>query len=172
MNLRLQQYLNQILTWCDRLRIKFNPGKTNLLNFSQRKVISDTSIAMYGQPLKVIQPKFLGVIIDSHLNIKLHVKHTKRVCLVSRMRVSRLNSANATLLLPLYKIFIRPYMDSACTVVNALNKSKRQRLEVIQNLCLHYARRTVDSTCISNNELLSGCNAVSVEQRILALANS
>ena len=42
MNLRLQQYLNQVLTWCDRWRIKLNPGKTRLLNFSQRKVISDT----------------------------------------------------------------------------------------------------------------------------------
>ena len=33
-NLRLQKYLNQILTWCDRWRIKLNPGKTHLINFS------------------------------------------------------------------------------------------------------------------------------------------
>ena len=52
-NLRLQKYLNQILTWCDRLRIKVNPGKTHLINFSQRKVTNDTSITMYGQPIKV-----------------------------------------------------------------------------------------------------------------------
>ena len=53
-NLRLQKYLNQILTWCDRWRIKLNPGKTHLINFSQRKVMNDTSVTMYGQPLKVI----------------------------------------------------------------------------------------------------------------------
>ena len=52
-NLRLQKYLNQILTWCDRWRIKLNPGKTHLINFSERKVINDTSITMYGQPIKV-----------------------------------------------------------------------------------------------------------------------
>ena len=38
-NLRLQKYLNQILTWCDRRRIKLNPVKTHLIFFSQRKVI-------------------------------------------------------------------------------------------------------------------------------------
>ena len=59
MSLRLQQYLNQVLTWCDRWRIKLNPGKTRLLNFPQRKVISDIWITMYGQPLKIIQSKFL-----------------------------------------------------------------------------------------------------------------
>ena len=36
-NLRLQKYLNQILTWCDRWKIKLNPGKTHLINFSQKK---------------------------------------------------------------------------------------------------------------------------------------
>ena len=52
-NLRLQKYVNQILTWCDRWKIKLNPGKTHLINFSQRKVTKDTSITMYGHPLKV-----------------------------------------------------------------------------------------------------------------------
>ena len=60
-NLRLQKYLNQILTWCDRWRIKLNPGITRLINFSQRNVITDSSITMSGQPLKVTDSvKFLG----------------------------------------------------------------------------------------------------------------
>ena len=45
-NIRLQKYLNQILAWCDRWRIKLNPGKTHLINFSQRKVITDSSITI------------------------------------------------------------------------------------------------------------------------------
>ena len=52
-NLRLQKYLNKILTWYDRWKIKLNPTKTYLINFSQRKVITDTSISIYGHPLKV-----------------------------------------------------------------------------------------------------------------------
>ena len=88
------------------------------------------------------------------------------------MRITKLNSTNATLLICLYKIFTRLYMDYACTALTALNKTQRQKLEVIRNHCLRYARRAVDTTCISNNELRSRCNIVGVEQHILTLADS
>ena len=52
---------------CDKWRIKLNLGKTHLNNFSQRKVIKDTSIKMYGHTLKVTESvKLLGVHIDNH----------------------------------------------------------------------------------------------------------
>ena len=54
-DLRLQKYLNHVLTWCDRWRRKLNPGKTHLIHFSQRKAFKDTTITIYGHPLKVIQ---------------------------------------------------------------------------------------------------------------------
>ena len=127
--LRLQKYLNQILTWCNRWRIKLNLGKTHLINFSQRKIIKDTSISMHGQPLKVMNTaKFLGVHIYNHLNMKFHMEHIERASLISRMRITKLNSTNATLLIRLYKIFTRPYMDYICTSLTALNKTQRQKL--------------------------------------------
>lgn len=67
------------------------------------------------------------------------------------MRITRLNSVKATLLIRLYKYFTRPYMDYACAALTAINKAQRQKLEVIQNRCLRYARRAVD-TRNSNNE--------------------
>ena len=125
---------------------------------------------MYGQPLKVMNTaKFLGAHIDNHLNMKQHMEHIERASHISRMSITRLNSNNAILLIRLYKIFTRPYMDYACTALTALNKTQRKKLEVIQNRCLQYTRRTVDSTNISNNKLR---NIVSAEQRILALADS
>ena len=172
-NLRLQNYLNQIPTWCGRWRIKLNPGKTHLINFSRRKVIKDTSILVYGQPVKVTDlVRLLGVYIDKHLSIKLHLEDIERASLTSAIRITRLNSINATRLICLYKIFTRPYTYYACTTLTTLKKKQRQKLEVIQKLCLRYARRAVDSTCISNNELCSCCKIVNVEQRILALADS
>ena len=172
-NLRLQNYLNQIPTWCGRWRIKLNPGKTHLINFSRRKVIKDTSILVYGQPVKVTDlVRLLGVYIDKHLSIKLHLEDIERASLISAIRITRLNSINATRLICLYKIFTRPYAYYACTTLTTLKKKQRQKLEVIQKLCLRYARRAVDSTCISNNELCSCCKIVNVEQRILALADS
>ena len=49
-------------------------------------------------------------------------------------------------------------------------QQKTDKNEVIQNRCVRYARRAVDSTCIFNNELRSRCNTVSVEQHIPTLA--
>ena len=127
---------------------------------------------MYGQSLKVTESvKILGVHIDSHLSMKQHMEHIERASLISRMRITKLNSINTTLLIRLFKTFTRPYMDYACTAFTVLNKTQRQKLEVIQNRCLRYARTAVDSTCISNNELRSRCNIVSVEQCILAVAD-
>ena len=80
-NLRLRNYLNQFLDWCDRWRIKLNPWKIHLINFSQRNVSSGTLITMYGQPLKVTpSEKFFGVTMDCPLNTKLHVEHIERTC--------------------------------------------------------------------------------------------
>ena len=169
----MEKYLNQIPTWSDRWRIKLNPGKTHLLNFSQRKVIKDTLIPIYGHPLKVTDSiKFLGVHIDNHLSMKLQAENIERAPLISRMRITRLNPTNVTLLICLYKIFTRPYMDYACTAQTALNKTQRQKLGVIQTCCLRYGRKIVDSTCILNNKLHSRCNVFSVEQHILALEDS
>ena len=59
------------------------------------------------------------------------------------MRITKLNSVNATQLIPLYKIFTRPDMDYACTALTTFSKLQRHKLEVIQNRCLRYGRRTV-----------------------------
>ena len=60
-NVRSHKHLNQILTWCDRWRIKLNSGRTHPINFSQGKVFKDTTITTYAHPLKVTDSvKFLG----------------------------------------------------------------------------------------------------------------
>ena len=87
---------------------------------------------MYGHPLKVTESvKFLGVHIDNHLSMKQHIESIERVSLISGLRIAKLNSVDATLLICLYKIFTRPYMDYACTALTQLNKLQRHKLEVI-----------------------------------------
>ena len=128
---------------------------------------SQCMVNQYKLPIQ----RFLGVHIDNHLSMKYHIEHSESPSLIGRMRIARMKFVNATLLIRLYKIFTRPYMDYACTALTTLSKTQTHKLEVIQNRCLRYARRAVDSTCISNNELHSHRNIVSVEHRILALAD-
>ena len=89
--------------------------------------------------------------------MKLHIQHTEKTYLVSKMNITRLNSTTDKLLVRLCKMFVRIYMDYAYTALTTLKKSQKHRLQVIQNRCLPYAIRTVDFTCISNDELRSHC---------------
>ena len=53
---------------------------------------------MYRQPLKVSDSgNFLGVDIDNHLSMKLCVEHIERASLISRVRITRLNSINESI---------------------------------------------------------------------------
>ena len=64
---------------------------------------------MYRHLLKVADIiKFLGVHINKKLSKKQHIEHIKRASLISRMRITRLNSLNVALSICLYKIFARP----------------------------------------------------------------
>ena len=94
---------------------------------------------MYGHPM-----------YGHHLSMKQHIEHIERASPISRISIAKLNSVNTTLLIRLYKIFTRPYMAT-------LIKLQRHKLEVIQNHCVRYVRRT-DSAYISNSELRSRCN--------------
>ena len=83
---------------------------------------------MYEQRLKVTESiKFLGVHFDSYLCVKQHIEHIERASLISRMRITKLDSTNVTLLIPIYKTFTKPYMDYACTALTALNKKNRDK---------------------------------------------
>lgn len=78
---------------------------------------------MYGQPIKVTESvKFLGAHTDNHLSMKLQVENIEWTSLISRMRITRLNSINDALLTRLYKVLTRLYMDYACTALTALKK--------------------------------------------------
>ena len=82
--------------------------------------------------------KFKGATIDCHLNMKLHVEHLERTCVIGRMNVTKLNLTNTTLLICLYKIVVRQNMDYAALAT--LNKIQRHRLEVIKNRYLRYVK--------------------------------
>ena len=85
---------------------------------------------MYGEPLKFTDSvKFLGVHIDNHLSMKLHLEHIEKASVITRIRITRLNSIKATLLIRLYKLFTRPYMDYACTVLTTLHKKTETKIK-------------------------------------------
>ena len=102
--------------------LSLTQGK-HILLISHREKLSRIRQLQCTDPLKVTESvKFLGVHIDNHLRMKQHIEHIERVSLISRMKIAKLNSVNTTLLIRLYKIFTRLYMDYACSALMQLSK--------------------------------------------------
>ena len=94
---------------------------------SFKKFLSDTSITIFGKSGKVTpKVKFLDVTNDNHKRMKYNVEHLKSACHKSRMNIAKLNSIIATLLIRLQEVFVRLYMNYACTALTTLNKKERQ----------------------------------------------
>ena len=89
-------------------RIKLNPGKTHLIKLFRRNAVSDTSITMNLQLLKVTPlVKFLDVLIANYLSMKCPIEHIKRAFNLSIIVIVKLNSINATLLIRINKLLLQ-----------------------------------------------------------------
>ena len=124
--LRFQKYLNQILT-CYRCR---NKRRSHHGHISYNVWWTTKSY-------------FIGEIPLSYYEITCGTY--RKGYLVNRACTTRVNWTNATLLICLYTTFVKPYMHYASTALTALNKSQKDSLEKIQNYCVHYTRRAVDT---------------------------
>ena len=74
----LQRDLVRISNWADRWKMVFNPGKTQLLTVSGRRVRDNDHqiISFDGKQLEEKQTiKVLGVLFDSKLTFSNHIRH-------------------------------------------------------------------------------------------------
>ena len=144
------------------------------MNFTNALIPVDTcNIVMYGQKLKLTTcVKFLGIHIDYRLRFTAHLNHMQTAYNINRVNILKLRSFDPSFLISLYKTFIRPHFEYACTAKLCLPKTITKKLEVLQNKCLRHARYcTSDNTHCSNVELRRQFNMDSVETRILKLAS-
>lgn len=125
-----------------RGKIKLNAGKTELIVFS-RKMFDNKVISIEINDVKIIAKtsvKYLGVILDSKLDFKEHLKHARKKGYIAfhslynlLNRCSTLNISNKLLL---YKMIIKPNMLYAAPVwINAW-KTHIEPLEIVQNKVL------------------------------------
>ena len=84
--------------------------------------------------------KYLGVILDSRLNLHSHVEYVKsRV--QQRMSILKCvfgkgHGADRIVLPRMYKAMIRAILEYASFIIDSLNKRRVESLETLQNICL------------------------------------
>ena len=128
-----------------------------------RKLHPEPELLLNGTPVPVVEEvKFLGLIFDRKLSFLPHIRYFKNQCMkaLNLIRVVAHTSLGAdqhTLLLHLYKSFVRSKLDYGCIVYGSARNSYLRMLDPVQNhalrLCLG-AHRTSPSPsfCVLANE--------------------
>jgi ribonuclease HI len=138
----LQMCLNSIQTWADENGFRFSRSKTVCMHFCKLTSLHlDPELYLYGNQIPVVQEtKFLGLIFDSKLNFKAHIKYlrdrgTKALNLLKVLAHTDWGADCATLL-KLYRSHVRSKLDYGCVVYGSARESYLQPLDRIQNAAL------------------------------------
>ena len=161
---KLQQHMYKIQEWADNNGFKFSQTKTVCMHFCQRrKVHPDPQLQLNHVLIPVVKEhKFLGIILDSKLSFLPHIKHLKKKCqkALNLLRVVSNTDwgGDQTVLLRLYRAFVRSKLDYGCIVYGSARSSYVQMLDPIQNqglrLCLGAFRTSpADSLEVEADEM-------------------
>ena len=139
---KLQDSLNVLIKWCDKLKIKINPAKTKYMLFrNPSKRQTSLSLNINGNQIEEAKTiKFLGITMTPHLNWNEHCKDitTKASKWIFQLwRLSNLNVEQQSLLL-LYKSWIQPlflyanacWLNQSQAVISFKQKAQNRALRI------------------------------------------
>ena len=124
-----------IVNWFDANKLTLNIDKTQLMILSRKhEKKSDHPVLLRGQPIaQISEAKFLGVIVDQHLNWKSHItmvaqKLSKSCGLIYRIR-KNLNLESKILI---YYSLIQPYLTYCINVWSSTYKTNLRSVTIAQ----------------------------------------
>ena len=142
----LQSSATALGAWFRKWRIEVNPDKSQAVLFSKPRSSPPppSPITMYGKPIPwEKRAKYLGVILDSHLNFGEHIKAVRSRAAFALGRLHPMVNASSKLSLKcklrLYTACIRPIMTYACAVFAHVKPFRIHRLQTLQNRFLRKA---------------------------------
>ena len=168
---KIQPEMNNVFSWCSSNRLKLNINKSKVLAIGSRsklkKLDNGNTIYLDAQPLKLTDKyRYLGVILDSEMNLTSLLSDTKKRVLNKLFNLRKLRYyINEKGALAIYKQTILPLLDYAGFLLISCTKSDRHDLQIIQNdalrVCYNVKRR--DKLSILN--MHKKANLLSLEQR-------
>ena len=145
---KMQTVLNHVSEWTDQWGFVFSPLKCHAIVFrrfmKERELDNLPVLTIYEQPVAYADSvKFLGVILDTRLNLNTMIQHlkakaVKRISLLKCLS-GRGCGADRSILLRIYKSMIRPILDYACHIFDGPRNKAVESLDTVQNACLRIA---------------------------------
>ena len=126
--------LDKLCRWFQVNKLSLNIAKTNFMVFGNKKCENNHLVSINGMYInRVYVTKFLGVLIDCHLNWSEHInliknKISKNVSVMYRVKHLLTSSA----LYSLYCTLILPYLNYCCEIWGNTYKSRIRPLHIIQ----------------------------------------
>lgn len=119
---QIQQIFRMIEIWCNKVQLKINPSKVNLVIFTNKRLLQGyKNPILYGMEIKPSESmKYLGVHLDSKLNFNQHIRQiatkTNGILHVCRQLIGRKWGLSPRHALWLYTSILRPMMCYAANV--------------------------------------------------------
>ena len=143
---RLQQALDKIEEWSKKNGCIFSPSKSAVVIFSKNtrmlQTISDLRLSQHVIP-RVSNFKFLGIVLDSRLNMAKHMEHIKTKC-SKRLNLFRCIAgtdfgADRKTLLQLYRTLVLPIIEYGAVVYAGASENTLKKIDTIQNSFIRIA---------------------------------
>lgn len=168
---KLNEDLSRINAWLNVNKLKLNVDKTKYMVLNERKNtdLDDICIIINGSEIeRVNMIKYLGVIIECHLKMKLHVdylckKVAKKIGFLAR--ISRKLPIQHRILL--YKSIIAPHFEYCPSILYSCGENEFARMQKLQNRAMRIILRCKKSTPIA--AMVDALCWMKVKQRIVYL---
>lgn len=177
----LQEHLNSIDRYLRLNKLRLNPTKCELIQFSKRKPVNSPRIELGGQQMTVVQKvKYLGVVLQPNMKFNELVRHVKKKAGVVKSKLWPLIGSKSKMA-PNNKVFlvtslIRPILTYNLHLLLKMSKSEWRKIEAAQNkslrLAMGYRPNENDNyRQISNEELLLRTGVRSLRESALEMNN-
>ena len=175
---KVQTALSRIGTWSEQNGFIFSPSKTSAVLFRRGLKRVDRrqipTLHLLNRPISLVdQVRYLGVILDSKLNLNAHVEHIKGR---AQQRLSILKcvagksfGADRIILLRMYKSLIRPILEYASSILDGPRNRRVESLEVIQNAALRIATGALRTSPVTAVQVDTNVEPLKVRRQDLLL---
>lgn len=130
----LQNDLDLLTEWSHRWLMAFNPKKCEFLRITNKKNFTPFTYRIDNSTIQeVTHAKYLGVVIDQHLNWNEHVKQTvSKATRIKSFLHRNLYQCPPTVKCNIYKAMVRPIMEYSSTVWDPHTSTNINNLESVQ----------------------------------------
>ena len=138
--LRMQQDINQMVSWTQKMGVQLNQDKVHLLHLGRTNQKRPYTLGEGGPPVKVVdQEKDLGVLISSDLNPD---KMVARQVQKAHLKLSQFNntfSYRGKTWLKLYQTYVKPSLMYASEAWRPTTQELIEKLEGVQKRAMRMA---------------------------------